>query len=92
MSAAEKIVRELAEKQADDRAHRLATMAADEFIRCNGLSTNTPDEFVFHGTDLSDEHFQDCVAHLKWSGQCAVFEQDEETVVLLGDYSMESLA
>jgi hypothetical protein len=92
MSSAEKIVRQLVEKQADDRAHRLATIAAEEYIRCNGLSTDTPDEFVFHGADLAAEYFQDCVAHLKWSGQCAVFERDEETIVLLGDYSMESLA
>jgi hypothetical protein len=92
MNAAEKIIRQLVEKQADDRAHRLASIAAEEFIRCNGLATGTADEFIFHGADLADEHFQDCIAHLKWAGQCAVFEHEEETVVLLGDYSMESLA
>ena len=92
MNAERKIARELAEKMADDRAHRLASIAAEEFIRCNGLSTGTADEFVFHGADLADEHFQDCIAHLKWSGQCAVFEREEETSVLLGDYTLDSLA
>lgn len=92
MNAAEKIVRELIAQRAEDRARRLATIAAEEFIRGNGLSTDTPDEFVFHGSDLGDEHFQDCIAHLKWLGQCVVFEQEEETVVILGDYTMSSLS
>lgn len=84
--------RRLSEKQADDRAHRIATIAAEDFVRCNGLSTNTADEFVFHGADLADEHFQDCIAHLKWAGECVVFEGDEETIVRLGDFTLESLA
>jgi len=92
MNADQKPARQFAEKLADDRAHRIATIAAEEFVRCNGLSTDTPDQFVFHGADLADEYFQDCIAHLKWAGQCVVFEHDEELVVLLGDYTMESLA
>ena len=44
MSAADKIMRQLLEQQADDRAHRLATIAAEEFIRCNGLPTNNADD------------------------------------------------
>ena len=92
MNAAEKLIKQLAEKQADDRAHRIATTAAEEFVRCNGLSTNAADEFVFHGADLADEHFQDCIAHLEWAGQCVVFEGDEETIVQLGEFTLESLA
>ena len=92
MSAADKIMRALLEKQADDRAHRLATIAAEEFIRCNGLPRGNADEFVFHGADLADEYFQDCIAHLRWVGECVVFENGEETTVLLGDYTMGSLA
>lgn len=92
MSAADKIMRALLEKQADDRAYRLAKITAEGFIRCNGLPTGNADEFVFHGPDLADEYFQDCVAHLRWIGECAVFENGEETTVLLGDYTMESLA
>ena len=79
--------------QADARAHKLATIVAEDFIRCNGLPTDVPDQFAFHGADLADEYFQDCVAHLKWSGLCAVFDCDDETtLVLLGDYTLESLA
>ena len=73
-----------------ERAKRLATTAAEEFVRCNGISTGTPDEFIFHGADLADEYFQDCIAHLKWAGECVVFEHGEETTVLLGDYTLGS--
>lgn len=81
------------EKQSDDRAHRLASIYAEEYIRVNGLPTDNADEFIFHGADLADENFQDCVKHLKWRGECVVFETEkEETIVLLGDFTMESLA
>ena len=73
-----------------ERAKRLATNAAEEFVRCNGIPTGAPDQFVFHGADLADEYFQDCIAHLKLAGECVVFEHDEETTVLLGDYTLGS--
>lgn len=92
MNADQKLFRQLSEKMADDRAHRIATIAAEEFVRCNGFSTDTPDQFVFYGADLADEHFHECVAHLKWVGECVVFEREEETIVQLGDYTLESLA
>ncbi len=72
------------------RTKRLATNAAEEFVRGNGIPTGAPDQFVFHGADLADEYFQDCIAHLKWAGECVVFEHDEETTVLLGDYTLGS--
>mgnify|MGYP003610576672 FL=1 len=75
-----------------DRAFRLATIAAEEFVRCNGIPTDTPDEFVFQGADMADEYFQDCIEHLKLVGECVVFERGEEMIVMLGDYSLESLA
>ena len=92
MNAAEKILTELAEQQANDRAFRIATDAAIEFVRCNGIHTDTADQFVFHGADLGSDYFHDCIAHLKWVGECVVFENEDETIVLLGDYAMESLA
>ena len=93
MNADNRLARQLAEKMADDRAHRIATIAAEEFVRCNGISTDAPDQFVFHGADLADEYFQDCVAHLKWVGECVVFESGEdEMTVQLGDYTLGSLA
>lgn len=92
MNAADNLMSQLLEKQADDRAYRLATMAAEDFIRCNGLPTNNADEFVFHGADLADEYFQECVAHLKWVGECVTFDQEDETIVMLGDYTLSSLS
>jgi len=94
MSAAESIIRAVAEKIADDRAHRIATLAAEEFVRCNGMPTDTPDQFILRGQEVTDELCQDYIAHLKWVGGCVTFDgdSDDELVVLLGDYTMESLA
>ena len=41
-----------------------------------------------------DEMCQDYIAHLKLVGECVTFDGDsgDELVVLLGDYTMESLA
>lgn len=77
---------------ADERAHRIATEAAEELIRTEGRFTDNPNKFTFPVELLGDEHFDDCLEHLKWAGQCAVFENGEDVTVLLGDYSMESLA
>lgn len=44
MTAERKIARELAESMADDRAHRIASVAAEELIRWEG-------EAVSHETD-----------------------------------------
>ena len=93
MNLEEKIARALEEKMAEARAYRIATQAAEEFIRCEGMKTDCPDEFVFHGADLADEHFQDCIAHLKWVGECVTHELDDESIaVMLGDFTLESLA
>ena len=94
MNAAETIIRELAEKMADDRAHRIATLAAEDFVRGNGWPTDTPDQFVLRGADVTDELCQEYIDHLKWVGGCVTFDgdSDDELVVLLGDYTMESLA
>ena len=83
----------MSEKAAIERAMRLATEHAEEYIRANGIPSDTPDEFIFHGDELADEHFQDCISHLKWRGQCMTSEMvDESMSVKLGDYTLESLA
>ncbi len=92
MNAATRIVKELSESQADARAYRLATEAAEEFIRCNGISTDVPDQFIITGADVADEYAVQCIEHLKWVGECVAFEQGDDVVVLLGDYTLESLA
>ena len=81
------------ERCAIERAMRLATEHAEEYIRANGIPSDTADEFIFHGEELADEHFQECVTHLKWCGQCMTFEMADESIsVMLGDYTLESLA
>lgn len=81
------------EQAAIERAIKLATECADEYVRANGIPSDTPDEFIFHGAELADEHFQCCIGHLKWRGQCMTFEMaDESLSVMLGDYTLESLS
>lgn len=70
MNAERKIARELAEKTADDRAHRIASMAAEELIRCECEATSGIDEFAIPQCQ-ADDHMRDCIAHLCWHGQCA---------------------
>lgn len=91
-TAGKSIARRIAELQADERAHRIATEAAEEFIRTECPPTDNPNEFIVQPEWVGDEQFEDCLEHLKWAGQCVVFENGEDTTVLLGDYSMESPA
>lgn len=76
------------QRAADERAYRIATNAAEEFVRCNGVPTDAHNEFVFFGADLADPYFKDCVEHLKWEGKCMAFEKDDCTVVILGDFTI----
>ena len=80
------------EANATARAFSLATMAAEEFVRCNGLSTGEPDEFMMTGPDLTDEHATACVDHLKWGGECVAFDTDDGVLVRLGDFTLGSLS
>ena len=74
------------------RAIHLASLMAEELIRTEGVATDVPDQFLFSAEEMADEHLQDCVEHLKWQGLCVVFEQEEEHLVMLGDFAMESLS
>lgn len=74
------------------RAFALATMAAEEFVRCNGLLTGEADEFMMTGPDLTDEHATACVDHLKWVGECVAFDHDDGVLVRLGDFTLGSLS
>lgn len=91
MTAARDVMRQMAEKAADDRAHRIATIAAEELIRCEGDSVG-PDEYVLPQCSC-DEHVLDCLDHLKWHGEAVAFETDDGYVkVIFGDYTLSSLA
>ena len=80
------------EANATARAFSLATMAAEEFVRCNGLSTGEPDEFLMTGGDLTDEYATECIEHLKHVGECVAFDCDDGVIVRLGDFTIGSLS
>lgn len=76
--------------QADDRAHRIASIAAEELVRCEGQSTDTDCYRI--PMCQADEHFRDCLKHLEWSGQAVSFETDDGYIhVTLGDFTLSSL-
>lgn len=88
MNAERRIARELAEKMADDRAHRIATMAAEELIRTEGEPTGEADMFLIPQCQC-DDHMRECIAHLVWHGE-AMSEntEDEYVMVLFGDFTV----
>ena len=88
MAAERKIAREMAEKLADDRAHRIASMAAEELIRCEGEATSGIDEFAIPQCQ-ADDHMRECIAHLCWHGEATSHEtEDGYIVVQLGDFTV----
>ena len=92
MNAERKIARELAEKLADDSAHRIATMAAEELIRTEVEPTGEADKFLIPQCQ-ADDHMRDCIAHLCWHGEAVSCEtEDGDIVVNLGDYTLSSRA
>lgn len=92
MDEARKTIKRLAESQADGRAYWLASHLAEEFIRCNGVATDVPNQFVLTGADITDDYSIACIEHLKWVGEAVAFEQGDDLIVMLGDYTLESLA
>ena len=92
MNAAEKILRELAFKAADDRAHRIATIAAEELVRSEGEATGAPDEYRIPRRQ-ADDHMRECIQHLQWAGEAMSHETDDGyIVVVFQDLTLSSLA
>ncbi len=88
MNAERKIARELAESMADDRAHRIASAAAEELIRSEGEATSGIDEYAIPQCQ-ADDHMRDCVAHLCWHGEAVSHETDEGYIVVqFGDFTI----
>ena len=82
-----KLIAELAQQQADDRAHRIATMAAEELIRTEGVTTSGIDEFEIT-SDLLDDHMFDCIAHLCDTGNAKSCDgMDGAIIVQLGYFT-----
>ncbi len=92
MNAAEKILRELAFKAADDRAHRIATIAAEELVRSEAEATGAPDEYLIPQCQ-ADDHMRECIQHLQWAGEAMSHETDDGyIVVVFQDLTLSSLA
>ena len=88
MNAERKIARELAESMADDRAHRIASTAAEALIRCEGEFTSGIDEYAIPQCQ-ADDHIRECIAHLCWHGEAASHEtEDGYIVVQFGDFTI----
>lgn len=84
------IDRKRAGKMADNRAHRIATIAAEEVIRCECLATSGIDEYTIPQCQI-DDHLRDCIAHLSWCGMAVSYDTDDGHIVIqLGDYAFTS--
>lgn len=88
MNAEQKIAKKLAESMADDRAHRIASTAAEELIRCEGEATSGIDEYAIPQCQ-EDEHMRECIAHLCWHGEATRHETDDGYIVVqFGDFTI----
>lgn len=88
MNAERKIARELAENMADDRAHRIASIAAEELIRCEGEATSGIDGFAIPQCQ-ADDYMRECIAHLCWRGDAVSHETDDGYIVVqFGDFTI----
>lgn len=70
------------------RAHRIASVAAEELIRSEGEPLSAPGEFSIPACQ-ADDHVRDCIAHLVWNGEAASYEtQDGYVIVQMGDFTL----
>ena len=71
---------ELDQQMADDRAHRIASRAAEDLIRCEGVNTNI-EEYSIQQEQV-DQHMLDCISHLCWHGE-AVQHKTNDGLILI---------
>lgn len=82
--------REKQVKEADERAHRIASLAAEEIIRCEGEATSGIDEYAIPQCQ-ADDHMRECIAHLCWHGEAASHETDDGYIVIqFGDFTLQA--
>lgn len=85
-----KAYREKQVKEADERAHRIASLAAEEIIRCEGEATSGIDEYAIPQCQ-ADDHMRECIAHLCWHGEAASHETDDGYIIVqFGDYTLQA--
>ena len=80
VNAAQKIANELADKMADARAYRIASVAAEGLVRCQGIATSGIDEYLIPAGE-EDELLLNCIEHLRHFGEAEVYEADEGIVI-----------
>lgn len=84
------IARALAD--ADEHAHRIATIAAQELIQSEGKRIDATNTYRIPSCQV-DEHTLDCIQHLCWVGEAVSHETpDGYVMVQLGDFTLGSLA
>lgn len=77
---------------ANDRMHRIATIAAEELIRSEGTTPNHPDEVPIPQCQ-ADDHMLDCIAHLVQAGEAIAHKtEDGYIAVLFQDLTLSSLS
>ena len=85
-----KAYREKQVKEADERAHRIASLAAEEIIHCEGEATSGIDEYAIPQCQ-ADDHMRECIAHLCWHGEAASHETDDGYIIVqFGDYTLQA--
>lgn len=79
------------QKVADDRAHRIASIAAEDLLRSAGEPTSAQDHFAIPQCQV-DDHMLDCIEHLRWHGEAASYETEEGyLVVQFGEFPIERI-
>jgi hypothetical protein len=78
-------------QQAEERAHRIASVAAEALVRSQGVSTPRRDEYLIAcGED--DPLVRDCIEHLVWHGYAVSHEREHgHLAVQLGDFTFGGL-
>lgn len=80
MNAAEMLIRQHLDALADERAHRLASIAAEALIRSCGVHTDTDCYRIPHCQ--ADQHTLECITHLVYHGQAISHDTDEGYLVV----------
>lgn len=71
---------------ANERANRIASVAAEGIVRTEGIST-APDEFAIPQCQ-ADDHMRDCIDHLLYHGEAVSFETDDGYIIVqLGEFT-----
>ena len=75
-------------QQAEERAHRIASAAAEALVRSEGVSTARRDEYLIASGE-ADSRVRDCIEHLVWHGRAVSHAREHgHLAVQLGDFTI----